>query len=115
MLFRSKVVNERGGTAYKVFHGEGEEPEVEICGKTGTAQTAPQRIDSNQNDRIDLEDDIVYQGDTAWFAGFAPYRNPQVAFAVVIEYVEKGGSGGRTAGPVAKKVVAACKARGYIK
>ncbi|HOD80530.1 MAG TPA: penicillin-binding transpeptidase domain-containing protein [Phycisphaerae bacterium] len=110
-----KVVNERGGTAYKVFHAEGEEPEVEICGKTGTAQTAPQRIDSNQNDRIDLEDDIVYQGDTAWFAGFAPYRNPQIAFAVVIEYVEKGGSGGRTAGPVAKKVVAACKARGYIK
>jgi penicillin-binding protein 2 len=37
----------------------------------------------------------------AWFAGYAPYRNPQVALAVIIEH---GGSGGRTAGPVGRKV-----------
>jgi penicillin-binding protein 2 len=37
----------------------------------------------------------------AWFAGFAPYRNPRIALAVIIEY---GGSGGATAGPAAKAI-----------
>ena len=37
----------------------------------------------------------------AWFAGFAPYRRPRIALAVIIEY---GGSGGRTAGPVARQI-----------
>ncbi len=37
----------------------------------------------------------------AWFAGYAPREAPQVAIAVIIEH---GGSGGRVAAPVAKKV-----------
>ncbi|HVP09852.1 MAG TPA: penicillin-binding transpeptidase domain-containing protein, partial [Phycisphaerae bacterium] len=37
----------------------------------------------------------------AWFAGYAPYKNPKIALAVIIEY---GGGGGRTAGPVAQAV-----------
>ena len=37
----------------------------------------------------------------AWFAGFAPYRKPTIALAVIIEY---GGGGGATAGPVAKSI-----------
>lgn len=37
----------------------------------------------------------------AWFAGFAPYRRPKVAIAIIIEY---GGGGGTTAGPAARAV-----------
>jgi len=37
----------------------------------------------------------------AWFAGYAPYRDPRIALAIIIEY---GGGGGHTAGPVARQV-----------
>ncbi len=110
-----KVVNQQGGTAWKYFHGPGVTPldGIELCGKTGTATTAPQRIDSNNNGRIDRDDQIVREGDTAWFVGFAPHGRPQVAFAVAIEYVE--GGGGRNAAPVAKELVRICQQMGYVK
>jgi penicillin-binding protein 2 len=99
-----RVVNQRdGGTAYRHFHGAGVGLDVTLCGKTGTAETAPQRVDSNENGRIDGQDMIVRQGDTAWFAGFAPHENPQVAFAVVVEYCQ--GGGGTNAGPIAREMV----------
>ncbi len=49
----------------------------------------------------------------AWFAGFAPYRNPKIALTVLVEY---GGSGGRTAGPVGRQVFEALleSPRGYL-
>ncbi len=109
-----KVVDERGGTAYKYFHGRGvASVGIPICGKTGTAQTPPQRVDSNGNGRIDGGDRIVRSGDTAWCVGFAPYGNPQIAFAVVVEYVE--GGGGRNAGPIALELIRACLKYGYIR
>jgi len=37
----------------------------------------------------------------AWFAGFAPFGDPRIALAVIVEY---GGSGGATAGPVGRAV-----------
>lgn len=37
----------------------------------------------------------------AWFTGFAPADNPRLAVAVI---VEEGGSGGQTAGPVARQI-----------
>jgi penicillin-binding protein A len=62
---------------------------VQVAGKTGTAQVAG--------------------GDShAWFAGFAPADNPQVAVVVIIE---NGGSGGSVAAPVAKQVMAAALGR----
>ena len=39
---------------------------------------------------------------TAWFTGFAPYENPEIAICVV---VEDGETGGRTAAPIARKVL----------
>lgn len=60
-------------------------PGVRVAGKTGTAE-AP-------------------NGDThAWFIGFAPAFQPEVAVAVVIE---GGGSGGRVAAPAGGAVLAA--------
>jgi penicillin-binding protein 2 len=111
-----RVVNDRQGTAYKYFHGPGVTPVegVEICGKTGTATTAPQRIDSNNNGRIDQDDQIVRSGDTAWFVGFAPRDNPQIALAVTVEYVGAGGGGGNAA-PIGLEIVRLCKEMGYIR
>jgi penicillin-binding protein 2 len=109
-----RVVNRRGGTAYRALH-EPDVPQpaggVEICGKTGTATTAPQRVDADGNG-IDLNDPIVREGDTAWFVGFAPYRRPRIAFAVTVEYVR--GGGGRIAGPIAMRIVRLCQQLGYV-
>ncbi len=87
-----RAVNEPGGTAYKYARDE----EIDICGKTGTAEI-----------------DKITKLNMAWFAGFAPYENPQVAFAVVVEKVST--SGGRTCGPIARAAVRACKEMGYIR
>ena len=111
-----RVVNARQGTAWKYFHGPGTTPipGVEICGKTGTATTAPQRIDSNKNGRIDRGDRVVRSGDTAWFVGFAPHDNPRIALAVTVEYVTTGG-GGSNAGPIGREIVRLCQEMGYLR
>jgi len=84
------VVNEQGGTGYGP--GKATLDGVRIAGKTGTAQSG--------------------RGpDHAWFAGFAPAERARVAFAVIIEH---GGHGGETAGPVARKIVEAARAHGYL-
>jgi cell division protein FtsI/penicillin-binding protein 2 len=63
-------------------------PGVKICGKTGTAD----------------HDDILNEQESAhsWFIGFAPYDNPQIAFAII---VEDGGQGGGKAAKIAAEVV----------
>jgi len=83
-----RVVNDSGSmTAYKYAR----DPNIEICGKTGTAQT--ERRGYNM----------------VWFSGYAPRENPQIAFAVVLEYVPAGdGGGGRNCGPLARDLVAWC-------
>jgi len=73
---------------FKVVNGKGtathiRSEEFEICGKTGTAQNP-------------------HGEDHALFVGFAPYDNPQIAFAIVVENV---GFGGTHAAPIAKKIV----------
>jgi len=56
-----------------------------VAGKTGTAQTA------------------VETENQAWFAGFAPYDNPRVCFAVFAEKVP--GHGGETCIPLIRPVL----------
>ena len=99
-----RVVNDRGGTAYKYFHGPhaADRISVEICGKTGTATVPPQKVG----------DVVMRRGDMAWFSGFAPRKKPQIALAVVVEYVE--GGGGENAAPLAREAIRICKRRGYV-
>ena len=40
--------------------------------------------------------------ETMLFVAFAPYKNPQYAISVLVEH---GGSGGKAAAPIAKKVI----------
>ena len=65
-----KSVAQDGGTAYNIFKNF----EIEIGGKTGSAE-AGRRVN-------------------AWFAGFAPYDNPEICVVVM---VENGGHGNYTA------------------
>lgn len=68
------------GTAYKTARL----PDISFAGKTGTAQSAPGK------------------NDHAWFVGYVPSDKPQYAFTVVLEH---GGSGSKTAAPIAKQII----------
>ena len=57
---------------------------VTVAGKTGTAEN-----ESNK--------------DHAWFVGYAPAENPQIAVCVLLEY--DGGTGGTNAVPIARNVM----------
>ena len=103
------VVNKSGGTAFDHWRNARPHLDVRVCGKTGTAETSPQRIDSDGDGKLDQ---IVRKGDHAWFAGFAPYKNPQIAFAVIAEYA---GSGGKHAVPIAKDALRICRELGYLR
>ena len=59
---------------------------IEVAGKTGTAQ----------NENSD-------QGDHAWFIGFAPAEDPEIAIAVIIENQTQ--DGGKVAAPIARKIM----------
>ncbi|MGW8530381.1 MULTISPECIES: peptidoglycan D,D-transpeptidase FtsI family protein [Nocardiopsidaceae] len=61
-------------------------PNVQVAGKTGTAETG---TESTHN----------------WFIGFAPADDPQVAVAVVVEF--GGGSGNELAAPIARQMMEA--------
>lgn len=89
-----KVVNENGGTAFAYAHSD----KFEYSGKTGTAQVKAMRRRDDDANLIDWHPDR----DHAWFAGFAPSDKPEIAFVVLLEH---GGSGGKHAGPVAKKLL----------
>lgn len=75
------VTSEQGGTAYYIFSDFG----MDIGGKTGSAET-----------------NIAKQVN-GWFAGFAPYNDPEIAVVVLIE---NAGSGSNTA-PAAKEIMKA--------
>jgi len=73
---------------------------VAVCGKTGTAQVASRSLSESYKER-NMPVPEKFR-DHAWFAGFAPYKNPEISFAVFIEH---GGSGGASAAPVARELL----------
>jgi penicillin-binding protein 2 len=129
------VVNSPAGTG-TILHRD----DILIAGKTGTAQAArfgvllldergkPQRNEEGKVIREFKEPSTPeapnkempwYRGSGnsgselghAWFIGFAPAKDPKIAFAVLVEY---GGSGGKDAGPVAQAILEACLEHGYL-
>jgi penicillin-binding protein 2 len=83
-----------GGTAYTAAHIPG----VELCGKTGTAQTISAEGMLKAANRSEHKWN-------AWFVGFAPRRNPEIVVAVLLESVMKHGS--EVAAPLAHDIVKA--------
>lgn len=88
------VVNEPRGTGKK-----SRLQNIQVAGKTGTAQVV--RMKAYEGKEEDGE--LPYEfHDHAWFVAFAPYENPQVAIAVIVEH---GGHGGATSAPIAKELL----------
>lgn len=77
-----RVVQEQGGTAYRVFQ---DVAFLKVAGKTGTAQYG-------------TKNELSY----TWFAGYAPSDAPRI---VVVALIEEGETGGATSAPVAKQVL----------
>lgn len=75
------------GTARRIF----EKFPIQVATKTGTAERSG--INPSTGDTFD---------DFAWFVGFAPYEEPEIAVAAVIF---QGGSGGY-AGPMVRDIIA---------
>ncbi|MDY7228928.1 penicillin-binding protein 2 [Hyalangium rubrum] len=86
------TVNEVGGTAFG-----SRLKDVKVAGKTGTAQVArigAVRLKTHQMD--------FFARHHAWFAGFAPADNPEIAVIVLNEH---GGTGGVDAAPTGMAIL----------
>lgn len=88
-----RAVNARHGTAY--WHVR--DREIQISGKTGTAQVISRKRGEERAEEIPDK----YKPH-AWFVGYAPSGNPQIAVAVLVEHGEHGSSG---AGPIAGELM----------
>ncbi|MEI4487918.1 penicillin-binding protein 2 [Frigidibacter sp. MR17.14] len=93
------VVNIRGGTGYGMRCVD---DAMMIAGKSGTSQvrniTAAERATGVvRNDQLPWN-----RRDHALFVGFAPYNNPKVACAVVVEH---GSGGSSVAGPIVRDIL----------
>lgn len=131
-----RVVNSPAGSGTVLRR----ERSFEVAGKTGTAQAAALRIPVLDNDgqqkrdangtrmwemiqpsTIDQVNPLApwYIGFDAdgknlkhsWIIGYAPANNPQVAFAVMVEY---GGGGGGAAAHIARGMLDAAIEQGYL-
>ena len=80
----------RNGTARGIYT-----PRYRMAGKTGTAQVKS----IAQGKRYDKSAIDKRHWDHAWFTGFAPVENPNIALAVL---VENGGGGSAVAAPIGK-------------
>jgi penicillin-binding protein 2 len=77
------VTTKSYGTAEFVFSDSPLQESIGVCGKTGTAEDTPRTTH-------------------AWFAGYAPRENPQIAVVVV---VENSGEGSGVAAPLVRDIM----------
>jgi penicillin-binding protein 2 len=82
------VVNEPKGTAY-----DARSETLAVAGKTGTAQ-----VERHLRDKKDEKRTWYVNRAHAWFAGWAPAEDPELAIVVMVEH---GGGGGKNAAPIA--------------
>jgi len=87
------VVHGEKGTARAIRPDNG----LEIAGKSGTAQVAAQDEDEDMD-----ESTAAHLRHHALFVAYAPFRQPSIAVAIVVEH---GGGGSREAAPVARAVI----------
>jgi penicillin-binding protein 2 len=89
------AVNDPHGTGWTCLLKE-----VKVAGKTGTAQVIrlPENFKKGDMNRMPQK----YR-DHAWFVAYAPFEDPKISIAVLVEH---GGFGASAAAPIAKKVIA---------
>ena len=102
-----KVNNEPTGTAFD----HGYVSHVEVMGKTGTAEIRTKARKNTEDDLRDIENWNPARSH-AWFAGWAPPGDvsnrtgaSEPPEMVIVVFVEHGGSGGKVAWPIAKKII----------
>lgn len=88
------VVHGPRGTARRISIGAS----YQMAGKTGTSQL----FGVGQEEKYREEDLAKHLRDHGLFIVFAPVKKPRIAVAIV---VENGGSGSRSAAPIARKVI----------
>jgi len=87
------VVNKRKGTAWQARLKD-----IEICGKTGTAQLVGRaRVKDQDEEKL-----ASHLKSHAWFVAYAPAENPEIAVAVIVEHGKHGSS---AAAPIAKEII----------
>ena len=94
-----EVMNTPGGTALGArfeFNGQ------KMAGKTGSAQVRRISMKERMSGVIKQEDLPWKYRDQALFVGYAPHDKPKYGIAVVVEH---GGSGSKTAAPIASKML----------
>ena len=90
--------NEPGGTSYR---SRLENKKFTFAGKTGSSQI--KKFTEEQREAEVKQEDLDYKSrDHALFIAFAPVSDPKYAISVVVEH---GGSGSKSAAPIAKKVI----------
>ena len=87
------AVSEKHGTGWRARVRD-----VLVAGKTGTSQVVSLR----DNDKRTQEETPEKFRDHAWFVGYAPFDDPKIAVAVIVEH---SGSGGKVAAPIAGQVM----------
>ncbi|MCH2093725.1 MAG: penicillin-binding protein 2 [Rhodobacteraceae bacterium] len=93
-----EVSNNRRGTAYgsRII-----EDAFRMAGKTGTSQVR-NITEAERAQGVTSNEDLPWnRRDHALFVNFAPYENPEIAVAVVVEH---GGGGSTAAAPIARDV-----------
>ena len=90
--------NEPGGTSYR---HRLENKKFTFAGKTGSSQV--KRFTEAQRAAEVKQESLPYKDrDHALFVAFTTYDDPKYAISVLVEH---GGSGGKAAAPIAKKVI----------
>ena len=90
--------NEPGGTSYRHRWND---KNFAFAGKTGSSQV--KRFTEEQREAEVKQESLPYKDrDHALFVAYAPYKDPKYAISVLVEH---GGSGGKTAAPIAKKII----------
>jgi penicillin-binding protein 2 len=90
-----KVINEPGGTAFERGHTD----VVTVMAKTGTAEVKKHHKQADEKDLDRWNPNAAH----AWFAGWAPAEDPEIAIVVLVEHGDR--DGGVVAAPIAKQII----------
>ncbi len=111
---RQSAEEDYGSSHHLSIQGVGRDPiinvpDIKVRAKTGTAQAPELATTDEAGNKV-----ILRRGSHGWYLGTFSKRGEEEPSYVVAVVVEYGGSGGRSAGPVANQVVWALNDLGYL-